>query len=404
MLGRQVMPSDSNSVSMVPTPRRGALTFALLFSLESLTRSFNASVLTIQAYDLLGSSQRVSIISALVAMCVLGTTLMLPLLMGGLRRRWTYSIGCGLMILAAACLATHTLAGQAAGAFLRNAGASILNVTLSLYIMDNIARDRLAQSESLRLSLSTFSWVIGPALGVRLYTQFGPIFPQLASAIVAIILLGVFWRLRLKDNVTLPPGHYEKVYPIANVRRFVSQPRLRLAWAIAFGRSCFWSALFIYGPLLMIEGGLSKQSGGLLVSASQVLLIFAVVFGRLGMAQGVRSVISLCFVMMAVVLAGAGVVGASNPSIAGLLLLIGAFFATGLDGVGSIPYLKAVRASERMQMTPVYRTFLELSELLPGAIYAVVLVIFPTQAVFLVLSVGLLLMAAMSWRYLPRSM
>ena len=41
--------------------------------------------------------------------------------------------------------------------FLRNCGAGILNITLSLYIMDHIKKSDLARAEPLRLSLSTFS-------------------------------------------------------------------------------------------------------------------------------------------------------------------------------------------------------------------------------------------------------
>jgi MFS family permease len=398
------MGGDSNSAKVVTHKPRGALTFALLFSLESLTRSFNASVLPIQAYDLLGSSRSVSILSTVVAICVLAATLMLPVLLGGLRRRWTYTIGVSLMIAAAACLSSYTLAGQVVGAFLRSAGASILAVTLSLYIMDHIERSQLVQSESLRLTLSTFSWCIGPALGVFLYTTFGPIAPQLASMATAITLLIVFWRLRLSANDVLPPGLYERFQPINNLRKFIAQPRLRLAWVIAFGRSCFWSALFIYGPLLMIEGNLGKQTGGLLVSASQVLLIFAFVFGRIGIKHGVRPVVTLSFLMLGVTTAAAGLVGVNNPFIAAVLLLLGAFFATGLDGVGGVPFLRAVKPRDRARMTPVYRTFLELSELLPGLVFAFVLSIFPTQAVFVVISLLMFALSVVSWKHLPKSL
>ena len=56
----------------------------------------------------------------------------------------------------------------------------------------------------------------------------------------------------------------------ATCRRFLAQPRLRLAWLIAFGRSCFWTTFFIYGPLLLVEAGLDKTVGGFMISASQV--------------------------------------------------------------------------------------------------------------------------------------
>ena len=60
--------------------------------------------------------------------------------------------------------------------------------------------------------------------------------------------------------------------PLAAIRRFAAQPRLRLAWAIAFARSAFWVTFFIYMPILMVEGGLSAAAGGLAVAAGNLML------------------------------------------------------------------------------------------------------------------------------------
>jgi MFS family permease len=398
------MTGDSTTQDLSRTNRAGAFTFATLFSLESMTRSLNSTVLSVQAYDLLGSSQRVSILSVIVSICVLITTLMLPFVLGNLRRRWTYTIGCCLMLVACILLASYTVAGQAFGSFLRNTGASILNVTLSLYIMDNIRKADLAKTEPIRLTVSTFSWVIGPAAGIWLYDNVGHWTPQLASFVTGAILLAVFWRFRLSGENTMPPGKFGRADPVANVTRFAEQPRLRLAWAIAFGRSCFWSTLFIYGPVLMIEGGLGKQLGGFLISASQVVLLFAFVYGRIAQSIGIRSVISLCFVMIAVTSIGAGLAGSVQPGAAALLLLLGSFFATGLDAVGGIPFMRAVRFAERQRMASVYRTFLECSELIPGAVFAIALLFFPTSTVFIIMGASMILLAALCWRYLPKSM
>ena len=46
-----------------------------------------------------------------------------------------------------------------------------------------------------------------------------------------------------------------------------------------------------------------------------------------------------------------------------------AFFAALIDGLGPVPFLRAVRARERPEMTAVYRTYLDASELLPPLAY-----------------------------------
>ena len=294
------MSTESISPNLISGRKAGAFTFGAIFAIESLVRSLNSTIISLQAYDLLGSSQKVSELSTLVAILVLLTTLMLPYVLGRLRRRWAYTLGVVGLIVASLFLASFTVGGTIAGMFFRNCGAAILNITLSLYIMDHIKKSELARSEPMRLSLSTFSWMIGPASGVWLYTQFGPWGPQLASMAAAVALLVLFWILRLSDRAIMPSGTLQSFNPLANVMRFVSQPRLRLAWMVAFGRSCFWITFFTYGPLLLVESGLGKQIGGLMISASQALLLFAYFFGRLARRFGVRPIIGLCFLLMAV--------------------------------------------------------------------------------------------------------
>ncbi len=398
------MSAESISPNFVSGRKAGALTFGAIFALESLIRSLNSTVISLQAYDLLGSSQKVSELSTLVALVVLLTTLMLPYILGRLRRRWAYTLGVVGLMTASLFLASFTVAGQIGGMFFRNCGAAVLNITLSLYILDHIKKSDLAHSEPLRLSLSTFSWMIGPASGVWLYTQFGAWGPQLASIAVAAILLVLFWILRLSDRVIMPSGTLQPFNPLANVARFVRQPRLRLAWMVAFGRSCFWATFFIYGPLLMVEGGVGKQIGGLMISASQGLLLCAYIFGRLAYRFGVRLVISLCFQMMAVSSIAAGIAGKERPYIAMLFLLFGAFAASGLDGVGGIPFLRAVRAHERQHMAAVYRTYIDFSDLIPAMIFAVALSYFEIGIVFITLGVSLVVLGSIAYRYLPESM
>ena len=399
------MPTDS-AVSTLPAPRRaGAYTFALIFATESFVRSLNSTVVSLQAYDILGSSQRVSVLSTSVSIIVMVTTLLLPYVLGQLRRRWAYTLGVVLLMLASLALASHMLAGQAAGMLLRNTGASILNITLSLYILDHIRRSDLARSEPLRLGLSTFPWIAGPAVGVWLYVNFGPWGPQLAAVASGTALLLLFWYLRLSDGGRhLPPGNLQSFNALANVHRFLVQPRLRLAWLIAFGRSCFWTTFFIYGPLLVVESGLDKTTSGLMISASQAVLLAAWLSGHMARAYGVRKVIAWSFGLCCIASFLAGMAGTASPFVAIACLLTGSIGASALDGVGGIPFLRAVRHHERQRMTAVYRTNIDFSELIPSFMFAFALLWLPIGAVFIILSVVVGLIGLVSWRYLPRSM
>jgi predicted MFS family arabinose efflux permease len=283
-------------------------------------------------------------------------------------------------------------------------GASALAITLNLYIMDHIRKTDVMQAESLRMAWSMLGWTAGPTLGVFLYSHYGIVAPHLVVITFASVLLFMFWRYRLSDNPLIRPGKIRPSNPLANIGRFVAQPRLRLAWVIAFGRSCFWTTFFVYAPLLMVVTGQGSLAGGLLVSAGNALLFVAVYWGRAGKKYGVRNVMTLAFFAMTVMLFAAGFCGERFPLVAGFFLFAGAFFTIALDALGSTAFLRAVRSYERPQMSAVYRTYLDFSELLPPLVYSVVLAFFGLGAVFTTLGIFAAICGWFAWRHLPKSM
>lgn len=394
----------SNSVWLPAAPRPSPWVFATLFAVESFSRASLVSVVPIQAYDLLQNKQDVSILYFLVGMVGLVATVSAPVFYRHVPRRWVYTGGALVLVAMSACFATHTLAGQAAGMFLRILGAGTLGITLSLYIMEFIPKHQLVRSESLRMGLSTLAWAVGPGLGVWLYVGFGRIAPYIWSSAWAVALVALFWAFRLSVRRTVETAKVRPVNPIANIRRFVAQPRMRLAWVIAFGRSCYWGTFYVYAPILMVATGEGKLSGGIVVSLGNALLLFAVGWGRLGSRIGVRKVVVASFSAAAAAAILAGLAGEAHPWTAAVLLLAGANFAVALDAVGSTPFLRAVHSYERPQMTAVYRTNLDLSDLLPALIYSIILGFAGIGAVFIALGTFCAICGILSWRYLPRTM
>ncbi|RZS89067.1 putative MFS family arabinose efflux permease [Phyllobacterium myrsinacearum] len=384
--------------------RPTARVFAILFGIESMARAIITSVVPIQTYDLLQSERSVSILYTCMSMLGLMVTLSIPLLIVRIPRRWVYTAGAISLILGCCAFALDTVPGQAAGLFLRTFGAGALSITLSLYIMDHIKKGELVRAESVRMATATFAWTAGPFLGVFLYSTIGMIAPFLLSIGFSLLLLTLFWYFRLSDNPALQKGPSRAANPIANVRRFVAQPRLRLAWLIAFSRSCYWSTFFVYGPILMVATGQGKLAGGLLVSLGNLFLLGSILWGKVGMAKGLMRTISGVFILLAIALAGAGLAGEKFPMIAALMLLAGAFFCVALDTLASTTFIRAVHPHERAQMTSVYRTYLDFSELLPAFFYSIILTFFSLGAIFIALGMLMVFTAVIVWRYLPRGL
>lgn len=384
----------------------GAWTFSLLFFLESMARATLVTVLPLTAFGLLGSKEAVSLAYTLVSVASLAFTFAIPVVIRTLSRRWAYTLGAALLGLYAVMLALDAPPALVVAMFCRTAGAALLNVTLSLYVLDNIRKRDLAGSEPLRLAVATLAWGVMPFVGVRLMQAVGLWAPALLSLAAVVALVGYFWTRRLAEGGPLRAGRGPKplAHPLAAARRFAAQPRLRLAWAIAFARSAFWTTFFVYVPILMVEGGLGASAGGLAVAAGN-LMLFNNFFAR-GWAgrHSLRRVIGAAFLAAAGLTLVSGLVSLELPALAGVAMVAAAFFNALLDGLGPVPFLRAVRSHERAEMTAVYRTYLDASELLPPLAYLLLFQLGGYPAAFAGLATLLAATGLIALRHLPRGM
>jgi predicted MFS family arabinose efflux permease len=152
----------------------------------------------------------------------------------------------------------------------------------------------------------------------------------------------------------------------------------------------------------MVSTGYGEHGGGLLVSVGNAMLITVIAWGRLGERYGVRRICVFSFAGMAVVLWAAGYATSALPLVTAGFLLLATFFACGLDAVGAVPFYRAVHPNERPEMTSVYRTYLDMGELLPSMVYTALLGFFGIGAVFVANGCLALFCGALCWRYLNR--
>lgn len=382
--------------------RPGAREFAVLSAVEAFSRAVIAGVIPLEAHALLVEAQTISLAYAGVGLVAFSTSFMVPLVLLKVRRKWIFSAGTLCMVAAPLLMLLSQALPFVTALQVRSLAVVCVNIALNLYILDYIRRKDFVASEPLRLAFLGISWFVGPALGIFLYSRFGLLPVCLLSACFALFALGYFWYLRIVENPTVAPARHSAPMPWNNIRRYLSQPRLRLAWIIPFGRSTFWTTFFVYPPLYIVQQGGSEAIVAVMLSAGQGLLFCAPFFGRLGQRHGIRRIIIIAGALAGTTAIVAGLLQPS-PLATAALFAFAALGAAALDALGNIPFLRAVRHYERSEMTSVFRTYIEASQLLPAAAYTAVLTVAPLPAVFVVLG-GVLLVSAWYARYLPKSL
>ena len=126
--------------------------------------------------------------------------------------------------------------------------------------------------------------------------------------------------------------------------------------------------------------------------------------GNLAQRFSVRRLITIAFLAAAVLTFASGFAGTAHAYVAGGLLVGASFFVSFLDGIGPIPFLRAVRAHERPQMTTVYRTYLDASELLPPFVYIFAFMLFGFSGAFWTLALAMVVIGLVAWAYLPKGL
>lgn len=375
-----------------------AATFVILFSLTGFARSLLITVIPLNANAWLGDAQKVSVLFFAVSLAGVLVSLGVPWLVHRIRRRNVFALGIALTLLACGLMAMGTGGGIAAGMLVNVMAIAALEIALNLYIMDHIPRRELASFEPLRVFFAAGMWTLGPWLGVWLHVHIDPTTPFAVTAAVALTTMIYFQYLRLTDHPAVAPAKKPPPNPPMYLPRFFRQPRLRLAWGLAIGRSAWWSMYFVYAPIYVVNSGLGEIWAGTIVSLGTATFFMVPLWNRVGRRYGLRVLLiggylaTGGFSVTVVLLDGQmGVVG----------LLLGAFAAGAIDAAGNVPFLRAVHPHERPEMTTVYNTFRGVAQTAPPGVFAILLKAFELPAVFLA---GGAAMAGLAWfcKYLPR--
>jgi len=387
---------------LMPMAAPGATVFGVMFLLDSMARALLVSLIPLTAYRILQNERDVSILYLCIGFAGLAGTLSIPFLLRLMRRKWVYSLGCLALAGMGALIATATLQGLAGGMWLRVFGTAALYTTLNLYIMDYIQKRELVRTEPVRLLFGGVSWTLGPVLGVLVADRLGLWAAAAAASGCGALLFGYFWLLRIRENPAVAPATRPPPSMAYNLRRFWAQPRLRLAYAIAFTRGIWWTMFYVYAPLFMVKAGFDASVGALIVSIGNVTMFLSLVYGAMASRAGVRPVVAGAFLASGALSVAVGAT-AGQPLVAAGLLVAGAMATVALDALGGVTFLRAVHPYERAEMATVYSTYRQIADITGPMAFAVILTFLPLPAVFAATGA---MMLAMAWfaLYLPRGM
>ena len=375
--------------------------FAGLFFVQTLSRGILLSVIPLQALGIMENAQRTSALFFVVSVASILTALGIPKIISEIGTYQSFLCGSAAMFVSSVLLSFEEPALFVAGLFFHVSSVVWIEITFTLYVLARIPRRELTRFEPLRMFASVLALTIGPVLGVFMEQRLSHSAPFIFSAVFVVLGI-IYFRLLGLHLVEIGKSGSRGVSPLQFLKRFIGQPRLRLSYGLAMGRSCWWTTFVIYVPIYAVESGLGELAGAAIVSLGTAWTLTVPFWGWVGRKYGIRKLLTAGFVttsMLTLLVYGF----TSIPAVASVLLVISALGATMLDGMGNILFFRAVHGREQSEMAAVFSTYRDLSQLATPGIHAVLLKVFALPVVFLGASVWMLV-AAWYCRYIPGRM
>lgn len=354
--------------------------FAMLAAAEAVARGILISVFPLRMYQALQDAALVSQVYFLIGIASLLTGLLVPFLARFLPRRWVYMSGASCFIAGSLLATDGSVATTVAGLMLTSMATVTTFVCFNAYVLDYIAKIELGRCETSRMFYSAAGWTAGPVLGVTLLRWWEPA-PFLVAATASLTMLLMFLAMRLGNGKLITKSRRAPTNPLGFLPRFFAQPRLVAGWLFAVIRSCGWWVYGVYLPIFAIQSGLGEQLGGIALSVSNAALFVTPFMLRFMQRYSIRHAVRTGF-LMAGVMFGSAAVLSGLPWLTVLCLMTGSFFLILLDVSAGLPFLLAVKPSERTEMSAVYSSFRDVSGILTPGVAWLVLLVAPLAAIF----------------------
>lgn len=372
---------------------------ARLCSIEGFGRSLIIGIIPLLALEALGSKELVTRAYLFASLLTLTVTLNFAALERLLHRRWVISLGVACTLIAVLIFLFVENLAVAFGIGLAAAASSLFSVSISLYIMDYVGKKELIFTESRRLLYVGIAWMIGPPLGLWLWDEVSHWAPFLLALAAGFAMLGYFWYLRLGHSQVIQPAKQPAANLLRIIPRFFSQPGLRIAYSVTLTRAIFWTSVFIYGPIYVVEADLPTWIAGALLSIVSGLLLASPLIRRLASRYGTRFMIIVSMLLIGSSVAMLYVIGEPQPL--GLVFWISASLGgVTVDVLANIPFMRLVKPRERTEMTMIYSTWRDGAQLLTPLLVSTLLLFAPFEVFYLLLA-ALLFGAAWAASYLP---
>lgn len=273
--------------------------------------------------------------------------------------------------------------------------ASSMRVMLTgLIVRDNSKNQEVSRNEGVIYSLLNSAWFVGPLISGYLANLYGFKSAFFLASVLIVLSIFLFNLFRIKDNRKAEhvDGNIPKI-----VVAFFRKRNLRLAYILSLSVSFWWTFIYIFMPLYIIDSGLSEVVLGLFISVVTVPLIFGdYIFAKAAGRTGFKKLFFIGFTTLGVLAVSLFFI--SNIYAILALLVLASVSVSMIEPTTEAYFLDIVNENERDRYYGIYATAVHIGALAGSLPAAALLAFLPFKSLFLFFGIPMIIFAFIALR------
>ena len=255
--------------------------------------------------------------------------------------------------------------------------------SFNIIFRDNSKNKELNTNEAILSVIGNIAWFLGPIIAGFLFLKFNFDFIFIISAFSVFISLLLFLKIKKKEK---PLIIYEKKSFNFLLKKFFKTQKVFLPYLMSAGISFWWSFIFIYMPLFILEANIGKEYIGIFIGLTQLpLILFEYYAGKKSLVDGFKKFFTIGFLGLSIITITCFLI--NDIFIIMGLLIFGSFFMAMMEPLRYSFVFSQINKKEEDDIIPLFSTSLSFGSLLGKLLIAFVLLYFPKYVSFIALSI-----------------
>lgn len=266
--------------------------------------------------------------------------------------------------------------------------------SFGIIVRDKSSDRKLTKNEGLMYTFMNVAWVIGPLISGFISEKYGISLVFVLSSIFVFLAFFLFKILDIQDeNIK---KKVDKRF-IKNFLDFFKSRERLISYALTGGVNFWWSLIYLFIPLLIIQNGLgTKWVGYFLFAVAVPLIFFSYMFSKIASKSGFRKMFKIGY-SIPLILSFACFFVSNIYLILGLMVLSSIGFAM-LESTTESYFLNITKKQDICRFYGPYNTNIDISHLISRVLSAVLLLFLPFKFLFLFYSFFMLIIFLISFK------